>query len=61
MQALAQTLKPIRAAIQELETSSVTLADCYIHLIKIAAAFKQLPIEDYRGFRNHCIETFNRR
>ncbi|CAJ0766560.1 8539_t:CDS:10 [Entrophospora sp. SA101] len=48
MEALAQILKPIRTAIQELETTSITLADCYIHLIKIAAAFKGLPLEDYR-------------
>ncbi|CAH1769588.1 7493_t:CDS:2, partial [Entrophospora sp. SA101] len=57
--ALAETLKPIRAAIQELESSCVSLADCYISLIKIAAAFKQLPSDDYKGFRNHCIKVFN--
>ncbi|CAJ0635420.1 5822_t:CDS:2 [Entrophospora sp. SA101] len=55
MEALAQILKPIRTAIQELETTSITLADCYIHLIKIAAAFKGLPLEDYRSFRNCCM------
>jgi WD40 repeat protein len=32
-----------------------------IHLIKIAAAIKSLPSEDYRGFRNHCIKVFNER
>jgi len=60
-QALAETLKPIRIAIQALESKNTTMADCYIHLIKIAIAIKSLPSEDYRGFRNHCIKVFNER
>ncbi|CAG8666543.1 10313_t:CDS:2, partial [Diversispora eburnea] len=60
-QVLAETLKPIRAAIQITESKDTTMADCYINLIKIASAIKDLSSEDYQDFRNHCIKVFNER
>ncbi|CAG8793487.1 17660_t:CDS:2, partial [Dentiscutata erythropus] len=60
-QVLAETLKPIRAAIQITESKDTTMANCYINLIKIASAIKDLSSEDYQDFRNHCIKVFNER
>ncbi|CAB4401732.1 unnamed protein product [Rhizophagus irregularis] len=42
------------------EGSNVTLADCYLHLLRIAAFFKSMPTDDYKELRNSCISIFNK-
>jgi hypothetical protein len=61
MQYLSKILLPIKNAILAVEATNSTLADAYMNLIKIAAAIQNLPTDEYRGFRNHCIEKFNHR
>ncbi|UZO13997.1 uncharacterized protein OCT59_005469 [Rhizophagus irregularis] len=34
-----------------LEGSNVTLADCYLHLLRIAAFFKSMPTDDYKEYK----------
>ncbi|CAJ0857331.1 12949_t:CDS:2, partial [Entrophospora sp. SA101] len=58
---LANTLLPIKLAILEVEGRSTNLADCYISLLRIAAVIRNLPSNDYKFFRNHCISVFNKR
>ncbi|GET55642.1 ribonuclease H-like domain-containing protein [Rhizophagus irregularis DAOM 181602=DAOM 197198] len=58
---LSDILKPIKKAILMLEGSNVTLADCYLHLLRIAAFFKSMPTDDYKELRNSCISIFNKR
>ncbi|CAJ0636044.1 8879_t:CDS:2 [Entrophospora sp. SA101] len=54
---LANTLLPIKLAILEVEGRSTNLADCYISLLRIAAVIRNLPSNDYKFFRNHCISV----
>ena len=61
MQHLSEILLPIKNAILVVEATNSTLADAYINLIKIAATIQNLPTDEYKGFRNHCIEKFNHR
>ncbi|CAG8800534.1 652_t:CDS:2, partial [Cetraspora pellucida] len=49
----------IKDAILSVEANRSTLADCYINLMRIAAAIQNLPTEEYRGFRNYCIRKFD--
>ncbi|GET57371.1 ribonuclease H-like domain-containing protein [Rhizophagus irregularis DAOM 181602=DAOM 197198] len=58
---LSDILEPIKKAILMLEGSNVTLADCYLHLLRIAAFFKSMPTDDYKELRNSCISIFNKR
>ncbi|GET65821.1 ribonuclease H-like domain-containing protein [Rhizophagus irregularis DAOM 181602=DAOM 197198] len=57
---LSDILEPIKKAILMLEGSNVTLADCYLHLLRIAAFFKSMPTDDYKELRNSCISIFNK-
>ncbi|CAG8751272.1 2703_t:CDS:2, partial [Gigaspora rosea] len=43
------------------EANCSILADCYINLMKIAAAIQNLSVNEYKGFQNYCIEQFNSR
>jgi hypothetical protein len=61
MQYLSDILFPIKNAILAVEATNSTLADAYINLMKIAAVIQNLPADEYKGFRNYCIEKFNRR
>src|ERR1044071_4844269 len=61
MQHLANVLLPIKNVILAIEANHSTLADAYINLMKIAAAIYNLPTNEYKGFRNHCVEIFNNR
>ena len=61
LQWLSDILLPIKAAIHSLESHDTTLADCYVALLQIAASIKEIPTEDYREFRVHCVSTFNKR
>ena len=58
---LSELLKPIKNAILALEGNNVTLADCYLQLLKIATYFKSIPATDYQQLKNLCIEVFNKR
>ncbi|GET65405.1 ribonuclease H-like domain-containing protein [Rhizophagus irregularis DAOM 181602=DAOM 197198] len=58
---LSDILELIKKAILMLEGSNVTLADCYLHLLRIAAFFKSMPTDDYKELRNSCISIFNKR
>ena len=61
MQHLSKVLFPIKNAILAVEATNSTLADAYIYLIKIASSIQNLPTDEYKGFRNHCIRKFNHR
>lgn len=50
---------PIKACINILESGTATLADCYIHMIKLAVAIYQIP--EFNQFRPVAIQVFNRR
>ena len=58
---MAETLLPIRNAILSLERNDANLADCYIHLLQVAASIKKMNQDDYRDFRIHLIKVFNKR
>jgi len=57
---LSEILKPIKEAILMLEGNNATLADCYLHLLRIATFFKSMQ-NDYQTLRNSCISVFNKR
>ncbi|CAB5211436.1 unnamed protein product [Rhizophagus irregularis] len=61
MQHLSEVLFPIKNAILAVEAANSTLADAYVNLMKIAAVIQNLPADEYKGFRNHCIKKFNQR
>jgi hypothetical protein len=44
-----------------LEHKSTTLADCFINLIIMAAAIKELSQSGIQGFREECQKAFDRR
>src|SRR5213078_4776442 len=57
----SEVLFLIKNAILAIEAANSTLADAYINLMKIAAVIQNLPTDEYKGFRNYCIEKFNHR
>ena len=58
---LVQILKHIKDAVVMLQSDKTNLADCFIHLVKLAAAIKKIPVEFHKSFRSHCINKFNNR
>jgi hypothetical protein len=56
---LSDILEPIKKAILMLEGSNVTLADCYLHLLRVAMFFKSMPTDDYQELRKSCITSGN--
>jgi hypothetical protein len=53
-------LEPLKKLILSVEASDTNYADCFIALIHLANAIKQIPIE--RGiisFQNHAIYSIN--
>ncbi|CAG8813896.1 31640_t:CDS:2 [Gigaspora margarita] len=48
-------------SIIQLESQDSTLADCFIHLIKLATTIYQMPQDQHVTFRRHCITSINRR
>src|SRR5688572_15706762 len=58
---LSMVLEPIKNAIKCLEFKSTTLADCFIQLIKLNMAIKDMSEEINQQFRNDAIEIFNKR
>jgi hypothetical protein len=59
IQKLAETLLPIKNAILSLERNNANLADCYIHLLQVAASIKKMDQDDYKDFYTHLIKVFN--
>ena len=43
------------------EKNNVNLANCYIHLLWIAASIKKMNQDDYEDFRTYLIRVFNKR
>ena len=61
---LTEVLKPIKTVITLLESANTNLADCLIQLILLANAIKKLSLRsssEMTEFRQHCVETFNKR
>jgi len=55
-------LEPMKKAILLLEFRSSTLVDCFIQLIRMAAAIKRdLPDSSNQQFRKECMNIFNKR
>lgn len=58
---LVQVLKYVKDAVVILQSDKTNLANCFINLVKLAAAIKKIPIEFHKNFRIHCINKFNER
>jgi len=56
---LEAILKPVKKAIKCLEYKATSLADCFLHLVKLALSIKSLS--DSTSFRKQCIVIFNKR
>jgi hypothetical protein len=56
-------LKPIKNAIEILESKTTTLADCFLQLCQLAFIINHIPttVNIYEDFRNYCIDQFNER
>ncbi|GBC25662.2 ribonuclease H-like domain-containing protein [Rhizophagus irregularis DAOM 181602=DAOM 197198] len=61
LEELVSIIEPIKKALKCLEFKSTTLADCFIEIIKLYAAIKDLPETRQISFRKECIEIFNKR
>ena len=61
LEELVSIIEPIKKALKCLEFKSITLADCFIEIIKLYATIKDLPETRQVSFREECIEIFNRR
>lgn len=44
-----------------MEAQSTTLADCFLQFIQLAATIKKVSNLRIRGFKNYCIQIFNKR
>ena len=58
---ISEILKLIKDAILTLERMNVTLADCYLQILKIVTFFKEMSTVDYRIIKNECIKIFNKK
>lgn len=58
---LTEVLKPIKTVITLLEGANTNLSDCFIQLILLANAIKNISSQGITSFYQHCIETFNKR
>ncbi|CAG8821642.1 19818_t:CDS:2, partial [Cetraspora pellucida] len=61
LQYLSDVLFLIKKAILAVKANHSTLANCYINLVKIAAAIQNLSIDKYKGFCNEYVKKFNKR
>lgn len=58
---LLKVLDPLKKTVLSVEASNTNYADCFIALIRLANAIKQIPVErGLVGFRNHAIDSINR-
>ena len=44
-----------------LQSENTNLADCYLHLVKLAVAVKRVPNNINSSFKKFCINKFNLR
>ncbi|CAG8834991.1 31084_t:CDS:1, partial [Gigaspora margarita] len=51
----------IKESIVQLESQDSILANCFVHLIKLAATIYQIPQDQHVTFRRYCIISINRR
>lgn len=58
-QTVARIMEPIKDCILKLETRTATLADCYIQMLKLAAAINRLSSSN--TLRSAIIDIYNRR
>jgi len=56
---LSDILELIKNAILILEGSNVTLANCYLHLFRIAIFFKLISTDYYQELMSSYISIFN--
>ncbi|CAG8775855.1 918_t:CDS:2, partial [Dentiscutata erythropus] len=56
---IASIIKPIKEAIHNLESRTANLADCFISIVKLAAAINRIPSNN--AFRESAINVFNKR
>jgi hypothetical protein len=58
-QTVARIMEPIKDCILKLEARMATLADCYIQMLKLAAAINRLSSSN--TLRSAIIDIYNRR
>jgi hypothetical protein len=58
---LRTILLPIKKAIINLEHKSTTLADCFINLVIMATAIKELSQTSNQNFSKECQNVFDKR
>lgn len=56
---ISEIFKPIKTAINIVESKTATMADCYIEYIKLAIAINWIPQENV--LKNNAVSIFNRR
>jgi hypothetical protein len=61
VEAVSILLGPVKSAIKSLEYKTTTLADCFVELIKLSQRIKSLPLVSNYGFKDECIDLFNKR
>ena len=61
LEELVSIIKPIKKALKCLEFKTTTLADCFVEIIKLYAAIKDLSETRQVLFRNEYMEIFNKR
>lgn len=61
LHALSFTLHPIKKSIATLESQTCSLSDCFIGLVQLGAAIKNLSDADHHDFRRQSIAVFNKR
>ena len=53
-------LNPAKNAVKILESNTITLADCFIELLKMAQAISAISFHNL-NFKQKCIAIFNKR
>ncbi|CAJ0746128.1 12568_t:CDS:2, partial [Entrophospora sp. SA101] len=61
VRSLSFVLKPLKDAIQYLESKNTTIADCFIQIASLASQIKHLSATVDPNFKNYCIDIFNKR
>jgi len=58
---LNKILTPIKKTCKIVETKNTNLVDCFLQLVCLALAIRNLPISSNQNFREECIIAFNKR
>ncbi|CAH1768696.1 7716_t:CDS:2, partial [Entrophospora sp. SA101] len=59
IQNLSYIFKPMRDSVTVLQSENTNLADCYLQLVKLAAAVKKTPINTNSSYNKFCTNKFN--